>query len=216
MQDHGPVSAAEPTRDIVVLVHGVWMSGLDMSLLKHRLVACGFEVRIFTYPTIRSTLKENALRLQHFLQRLDAGRIHFVAHSLGGLLVRQLFHDFPQQKPGRVVTLGTPHGGSSVARRMGGSPYGKWLLGKSFKQGLRGDVPPWTGARKLLVIAGTVSMGVGRLVARLARPNDGTVAVKETRLDSADAHLELPVTHMGMLFSTQVARAVCDYLHAVE
>jgi pimeloyl-ACP methyl ester carboxylesterase len=200
----------------VVLIHGIWMTGLDMSLLQHRLKQCGFTPVLFSYPTIRSNLKENAANLQRFVKKLDADTVHFVAHSLGGLLLRQFFHDYPDQRPGRVVTLGTPHTGSQVARRMGSNPFGKLLLGRSFFHGLRGDVPPWQGDRELAVFAGCVSVGVGRLIQKLPKPNDGTVAVIETMLPGMTKHQVFETTHMGLLFSKEVAQATCDFLRGGE
>lgn len=201
-----------PKPETVVLVHGIWMTGLDMSLLRHRLKLCGFKPVQFSYPTVRCNLKDNAVKLQRFVQKLDADTIHFVAHSLGGLLLRQFFHDFPDQRPGRIVTLGTPHAGSLVARRMGSHPFSRILLGQSFLHGLRGDVPPWEEKRELAVYAGRVSVGVGRLIQQLPKPNDGTVAVQETMLPGMNKHQVFVTTHMGLLFSDEVAQATCDFL----
>lgn len=192
------------------------MTGLDMSLLHQRLNRCGFKVIQFSYPTIRCSLKENAAKLQRFvnsyLQTNETDKVHYVAHSLGGLLLRQFFHDFPEQRPGRVVTLGTPHAGSLVAKRMGRNPFGKVMLGKSYIHGLRGDVPKWIGDRDIAVFTGNVSMGVGRLIQTLPKPNDGTVSVAETILEGAAVHVTFPTTHMGLLFSDEVAQAVCKFL----
>ena len=207
--------------ETVVLVHGIWMTGLDMSLLHQRLKLCGFKPVQFSYPTIRSNLKENAAKLQRFVRQLEknggASTIHFVAHSLGGLLLRQFFYDYPDQRPGRVVTLGTPHAGSCVAKRMGCNPFGKMLLGKSYLHGLRGDVPLWQSKqghtqREIAVFAGRVSIGVGRVIENLPKPNDGTVAVIETHLEKMSMHRIFPTTHMGLLFSDEVAQAVCSFL----
>lgn len=189
------------------------MTGVDMSLLRHRLKQCGFNAVQFSYPTIRCNLKDNAAKLQRFVEKLEGEKIHFVAHSLGGLLVRQLLHDFPTQRPGRVVTLGTPHAGSEVAKRMGSHPFRRMLLGQSFLHGLRGDVPPWQGNREIAVFAGCVSIGVGRLIQRLPKPNDGTVAVQETVLPGMSKHQVFDTTHMGLLFSGEVAQATCDFLN---
>ena len=160
------------------------MNGMDMSLLKHRLKQCGFRPVQFSYPTVSCSLKDNAKKLQYFIQQLEktsnVDTVHFVAHSMGGLLVRQFFYDYPEQCPGRVVTLGTPHQGSQIAKRMGRNPFGKILLGESYIHGLRGDVPPWMNKRDMAVFAGTTSIGIGRLVYPISRPNDGTVAVSET------------------------------------
>jgi len=183
-----------------------------MSLLRKRLKKCGFRPVQFSYPTVRCNLEDNAARLQRYVKQLDADTVHFVAHSLGGLLLRQFFHDYPDQRPGRVVTLGTPHTGSQVAIRMGNNPFGKFLLGKSFLHGLQGGVPAWRGERELAVFAGRVSVGVGRLIQQLPKPNDGTVAVQETLLPGMTKHQVSDTTHMGLLFSSEVAKAVCEFL----
>ncbi len=210
-----------PKPETVILVHGIWMTGLDMSLLHHRLRLCGFKPIQFSYPTIRCSLKDNAAKLQRFVRHLEKNSgtrtIHFVAHSLGGLLLRQFFNDYPDQCPGRVVTLGTPHTGSLVARRMGCNPFGKILLGKSYTNGLRGDVPLWQSKqgqtkREIAVFAGRNSIGVGRLIQSLPKPNDGTVAVTETYLEGMSQHRVFSTTHMGLLFSDEVAHAVCRFL----
>lgn len=196
------------------------MNGMDMSLLSYRLKQCGFKPVQFSYPTVRYSLKDNAKKLQRFVQRFEKNShvdtVHFVAHSLGGLLLRQLFYDYPDQCPGRVVTLGTPHQGSQIARRMGRNPFGKILLGASYSHGLRGDVPPWTDKRDMAVFAGTTSIGIGRLIYSISRPNDGTVAVSETYLDDIKLHRVFASTHMGLLFSDEVAQAVCRFLHKGE
>ena len=205
-----------PKPETVVLVHGIWMTGLDMSLMRHRLKHCGFKPVQFSYPTIRCSLKDNATKLQRFVRQLEESSgptsIHFVAHSLGGMLLRQFFNDYPDQRTGRVVTLGTPHQGSQVARRMGCNPFGSMLLGKSYLNGLQGDVPPWQTKREIAVFAGQVSVGVGRLIQSLPKPNDGTVSVAETNLEGMSLHRVFPTTHMGLLISDEVAQAVCGFL----
>ena len=113
-----------------------------------------------------------------------------------------------------MVLLGTPAGGSAVARRLRGSAWTRWLVGRSVERGLLGEVPPWTGRAELGVISGDRSLGVGRLVTHLPGPNDGTVAVAETRLPGAVAHLVLHSSHMGLVFSSTVAAAVCRFLEA--
>jgi pimeloyl-ACP methyl ester carboxylesterase len=202
-----------PAPQAVVLVHGIWMPGLEMSLLAHRLRQCGFQPFLFSYPSIRCDLKRNAALLQRFLQKVEPPVVHYVAHSLGGLLLRQFFHDYPNQRPGRVVTLGTPHGGSQVARRMGRNPFGKALLGQSYKHGLRGDVPAWAAQRELGSIAGNISLGVGRVTGQLTGPNDGAVSVDETRVAGMSEHKVFHVNHSGLVFSHEVADAVCRFLH---
>jgi pimeloyl-ACP methyl ester carboxylesterase len=195
----------------VLFVHGLFMTGVDMTLLRHRVGRCGFAVRQFSYRSIRRGAPWNAARLQELLNALDAHVVHLVGHSLGGLLIRQWLHDYPDQRPGRVVTFGTPHHGSHVARRLSRCRAGRTVMGRSLPA-LLGDVPPWRGVRELGVIAGTRGIGVGWLTPGLARPHDGTVATDEARLEGMTDYVEIPVSHTAMLFSRRTARQICAFL----
>lgn len=200
------------TEETVVLVHGLYMNGMDMGLLYRRLEHAGFNTLRFSYHSLQNTPLENALALQTYVEKIHSPVIHYVCHSLGGLVIRQLFHNYPEQRPGRIVTLGTPHSISSAAQRLNQSSPGRMLLGKSIKQGLLGDVPPWRNSHEFGVIAGTLRLGLGMFIPGIPRPNDGTVAVAETRLDGMTDHITLPVSHFGMLISKTVARQSIHFL----
>ena len=100
--------------EAVVYVHGLWMSGGESLLLRRRLSReFGMDVHPFRYATASSTMTEITSRLQSFVRGLEASRLHFVGHSLGGLVIYRFLERYPKQPPGRVVFLGTP----SVASR---------------------------------------------------------------------------------------------------
>ena len=201
-------------REAVVFIHGIWMCGTEMALLRRRVTAAGYTVHQFSYPSLRASPALNAARLDAFLHDIDADLIHLVAHSLGGLVLCHLFHDFPAQRPGRVLMLGTPLRGSVVARGLARWTLTRLLLGRAVEQALLGDGPGWPGARPLGMIAGNRGMlGMGLLVAgRVPRPHDGTVAVVETDTAAVSEHLQVPYSHFGMLFARPVADAVCRFL----
>lgn len=190
------------------------MNGLEMSLLRWRLNTAGFKTLRFSYPTVSSDIAANAARLQQFLGDLDAETVHFVGHSLGGLLILRLFEDFPAQRPGRIVLLGTPFMGSATARNLARHAWGRRLLGHSLDQALLGDGPRWHGGRDLGVIAGTTPIGLGLLVGNLPRPNDGTVVVAETEGIPGAVFFTLPSSHSSLLFSAEVAQRVCRFLRS--
>jgi hypothetical protein len=77
---------------------------------------------------------------------------------------------------------------------------------------LRRRVHRWAGERDLGVIAGDLSLGLGRLVGSLEGPNDGTVLVEETALEGASDHRVLRVSHSGMLFNRNVADETAAFL----
>ncbi|HKJ77440.1 MAG TPA: alpha/beta fold hydrolase [Gammaproteobacteria bacterium] len=196
----------------MVLVHGLWMTGLEMGLLRRRLGRCGLTPYRFRYPSLGDTVAGNAARLDAFVKTLREPQVHLVGHSLGGLVIRRLFQDFPEQPPGRVVTLGTPHTGSHVARRLQRGPFGAFLVGRAAEDGLLDGLAPWPGDHELGVVAGRLALGVGWLIPGLPRPNDGTVAVAETRLAGMTDHIAVPASHMGLLVSRRAARQTCHFL----
>lgn len=200
----------------VVTVHGLYMTGHDMFVLRMRLRKAGFATAHFSYRTVKRNIEANAAELNAFLRRLDAPVVHLLGHSLGGLVIRRMLADFPEQRPGRVVTLGTPHNGSLIARYLQAAATGRWLLGRSGEGALLGGLPPWPVGRELGVIAGTVSVGASLLIPGmtrvLPRPNDGTVAVAETRLAGLTDHICLPLSHSALLFSRLAADQVVAFL----
>ncbi|MFO1350730.1 MAG: hypothetical protein U1F68_08665 [Gammaproteobacteria bacterium] len=167
---------------------------------------------LFSYPAERSTPADNASVLAEQIADIDGDVLHFVAHSLGGLVVRHLLARFGDRLPwGRTVTLGTPHQRSQVASALHGGRLG-FVLGKSVEAGLLGDVPPWPEQRDLGSIAGVYNLGLGRLVMRLSAPSDGAVSVAETMCPGMSDHICLPVSHTGMLFSAEVVEQTLAFL----
>jgi hypothetical protein len=205
-------AARQVEGELVVLVHGLYMHGLVMLPLQRRLEECGLLCRRFSYPSLRWSVARNAVRLADSLRDLESPVVHFLCHSLGGLVVRAMLLQSSWQRPGRVVTLGTPHLGSYVAKRLGSNPALAPLVGNSLVHGLDGDLPPWPPGREVATIAGDKSVGAGRVVPGLAKPNDGTVVLAETRLGPDYPHVVLNVTHTSMLFSRQVAEYACAFL----
>jgi pimeloyl-ACP methyl ester carboxylesterase len=203
-----PPGGARP----VLVVHGLWMTGVETVLLRRRLRAHGFEPVLCRYASTRESADVVLARLARRAEGCG-GPFHAIGHSLGGVLLLRLFAQRPELPLARCVLLGSPAAGSRAARRIASLPLGRSLLGPLASDGLTGGRPlPWRHRAPLGVIAGTRALGLGRLVAALPGPNDGAVAVDETRVDGVAEHLELPVSHTGMLFSATVARASAHFL----
>jgi pimeloyl-ACP methyl ester carboxylesterase len=197
----------------VVLVNGLWLGNVALALLARRLRHAGFAVRGFSYPTTRNDLRTNAGLLQRFLATVPGETVHLVGFSLGGLVIRALFQFHPDQRPGRIVLLGSPQVRSRAAEALARAPVTAWLLGRSLADLNAGRPQAWAWpARATGVIAGTLPTGLGRLVTRLPAPHDGTVAVEETGLPGAGARLTLRASHFGLLLSPTVARQVGAFL----
>ncbi|MFZ2508877.1 MAG: alpha/beta fold hydrolase [Steroidobacteraceae bacterium] len=194
-----------------MVVHGLWMNGLESIVLRNRLARAGFEPSVFRYPSTRGDIVEAGAALAAELRSFD--EVHLVGHSLGGLVILAATESGHALPAGRVVLLGSPVQGSRVARTVAHWSIGLQLMGRLAAAELtRHDTRVWRSPRELGIIAGSRSAGMGRLFAELPVPNDGTVCVDETRLAGASEHIVLDVSHMGMLVSSPVATSVAEFL----
>jgi len=201
-------------KTVIVHVHGLWFSGREAWLLRARLArALNAEERAFAYRSVGNTISANSAALKECLATISCDALHLVGHSLGGVVIMDLFRNAPPLAPGRILLLGSPLQGSEAARSLHRLPFGKALLGLGVaEQVLHAPPRRWDGARDLGIIAGRAPFGVGRLVTRFKGANDGTILVAETRLEGASDHLVLPVTHTGLLWSREVARQGASFL----
>jgi len=205
-------------RETVVLVHGLYVHGLWMRLLEYWLEQSGYQTMNYSYPTMTRSPAENAddlqiqlADLQIQLAHVNTPIVHFLAHSMGGLVVRHLFHNYPKQRPGRVVTMGTPHQGSYGARVMQSIGLG-FCVGRGLENGLLGDAPAWVAPNHLGSIAGTLNVGFGLLFPGMPEPSDGMIAVVETQLPGMADHICLPVSHMQMLVDPTAVSQACWWI----
>jgi pimeloyl-ACP methyl ester carboxylesterase len=195
----------------VVLVHGLWFRRWALAYLARRLRKAGFRTKGFNYATTTQDLGRQVEKLYRFASMPDGAMPHFVGHSMGGLLTLQLLDRHPQTPSGRIVLLGSPIRGSSVARQISAWPGGRSLLGEAENTLVEG-IRSWPLRREIGMIAGSRALGLGVLAGGARSHGDGTVLAEESRHDALDDRIELPVTHTGMLFSAEVARQVASFL----
>lgn len=188
------------------------MNGIETLLLRERLVGAGFAPSAFRYPSTRASLEKVTDALAKRL-RSFRGTVHLVAHSLGGLIAFETLASERDLPPGRAVLLGSPVQGSRAARAVASWSLGSQLLGElAVAQLTHAHGRRWELPREIGLIAGSRSAGLGRVFVDLPQPNDGTVAVDETRMPGATAHCVLDVSHIGMLFSAEVAKSTVRFL----
>lgn len=200
-------------REHVVCIHGIWMLGAEMGLLRRRLRLAGFSASQFHYPSLSQSPASNARALAAYVAARPEPVVHLVAHSLGGMLVVEAMQQGEMALRGRVVLLGSPVRGSQVARHTGKNRWLRWSLGKAADLLAAEHAPAWRSEASLGVIAGTHSVGLGKLLSPLDSPNDGTVAVAETEIAGA-VRRNLPVTHMGLVFNPAVAEETVCFLRS--
>ncbi|MCH7853744.1 MAG: alpha/beta hydrolase [Proteobacteria bacterium] len=210
------------TRETVVFVHGIWMPAAEMWLLKRHLQReHGFDGRLFSYPSVRSTLDDNARKLADCVLGCGISTVHLVGHSLGGVVALRALATVADMPPGRVVCLGSPLHGSRAARHLSERNWGRRILGHSLAAGvIKEAASTWAGdvvaKREIGGIAGTVSVGLGKFFTTFDGENDGTVAVAETRLPGLRDHICVPSNHTGLVFSKEAAEQTAAFLKRGE
>jgi pimeloyl-ACP methyl ester carboxylesterase len=197
--------------DEIILVHGLWFGRMALSPLGRRLSGMGFSVRNFKYSATSNCLDAHARELHRFARQKNVRRQHFLGHSLGGLVILRMLSEAGVQSPGRVVLLGSPLGGSTVVRKAGKLPGTSWLFGQ-IRSTLEQGFSSGSIQHEIGMIAGSRSLGLGLLVGGTDGPGDGTVGLHEARMDHMKQRLVLPVTHTGMLYSSDVARQSAAFL----
>ena len=205
------------SREQLIFVHGLWLTGIESLWLRRRLAAHhGYGVEVFTYGTRSESLTSVLSRLHARVMASDA-TVHLLGHSLGGRVVLRYLREqvtaHPSSPVGRAVLLGSPVGGSAAARSLAEFRLGRAIIGEVALQQLLANAASDTALpREVGVLAGRLPLGLGGLLARFKGPHDGVVAVSETVLPSAKDQLVLPVSHTGMLLSATVADAVAHFL----
>ncbi len=176
---------------------------------------------LFSYQSVRGTLDENAAALASFIHEQGLTGVHIIGHSLGGVVALRMLANDATAVPGRVVCLGSPLCGSRAADVLSRQDWAEAILGRSLTEGVINKAAnEWASHvcehREIGIIAGTVPLGFGQLVADFDEPNDGTIAVSETRLEGATDHLVMEVSHKGMLVSNDVTDQAAAFLRRGE
>jgi pimeloyl-ACP methyl ester carboxylesterase len=194
----------------VILVHGLWVPAAVMTPLAARLGAVGFRCHLFSYFGRARTLQAHAARLARFARGI--GPAHYVGHSLGGLVLLETLQQHRELRAGHVVLLATPARGNFAGRRLGRHAWGRWFLGATRALWSEERAVRWARPEPLGVIAGTLPMGLGRLLGALPGANDGVVRLEETEVEGMRERIVLRVGHSAMLLSARVAAQVAAFL----
>ena len=189
--------------DVVVLVHGLGGSRIDMWPISSRLKRLGYEVRNWGYRSLGNRVETHARRLGKELSLLDGkmsdGQLHLVTHSMGGIIARTMFADFEFKNLGRVVMLAPPHRGSHMARKL--TPLVGWLT-PSLEQ-LSDSADSFVNQ-----LPSNPGLPVGIIAARY----DTVVRLEATHLPDESDHLIMPCLHSMLLFRRDVAAQIRHFL----
>jgi alpha-beta hydrolase superfamily lysophospholipase len=204
-------------KEIVVLLHGLGRTPLSMTALWLAARRRGYQVINWHYRSTSGSIADHAQALtRDVLPRLaSAPRVHFVTHSLGGIIVRQFLSTNALPNLGRVVMLAPPNGGSEVADVLQRSVLLTRCVVPAGELGTSPESVPCAlpaATFPLGVIAGSRSHI--RLFSRWMNdvPNDGVVAVERTKLAGMTDFIVLHRTHTLLPWAPDVLAQVFRFL----
>ena len=210
----------ESKNECVVLLHGLMRTSMSMELLGWWLEERGYVIANIDYPSREHRIEDLATMavgkgIETCNQAGDVDAIHFVTHSLGGILVRQYFSENQIDNMGRVVMLGPPNQGSVAADEMRDVPGFDWINGPAGLQLGKGEesVPLKLGPPdfEFAVIAGNQTIDPVTS-AVLEDPDDGRVSVSDTRLEGMKDFRVVNASHAFIMQKTQVFLLVEEFL----
>ncbi len=192
----------------VVVLHGLYMSGLVMQPLCRRLNKQGYATLNLSYNTLSPDMDTICDQIDAFI---DAEPTAFVCHSMGGLIARRYLERDSTQSHwvDPVITLGTPHKGSSLAQEISNSKL-KGLLKNSIDY-LLADNRHWPFNARLYSIAGDLPVGLMPLLSPESK-SDGTVLIDETRVTGMHEHKVFPLSHTSLIYSRRVIAYILEVL----
>jgi pimeloyl-ACP methyl ester carboxylesterase len=202
----------------VIVVHGLGRTPASMAILVSRLRNAGFRVISFGYPSTSESMEALIDRLQTEVAECcgdESETVHFVTHSLGGVLVRSYLYKQPEAHRGRVVMLSPPSQGSEIVDAFADSPLLRSFLGPVGAQ-LGTDsssIPSQLGQIRfrLGIIAGDRSLNpIGSWL--IPGPDDGKVGVDRAKVEGAADFMVVPATHTFIMNRRDVAEEVVRFL----
>lgn len=205
--------------DCVVLLHGLNRSYRAMSKMAVGLQDAGFTTANVDYPSQTATVEDLApLAINEGLEKCretDAVKIHFVTHSIGGILLRYAHNQSPIPELGRVVMLAPPNNGSEIVDVTRDWPTFELFSGEAGLQ-LGTDensIPSQLGPVdfELGIVAGTGTINP-ILSAILPEPNDGKVSVESTKVSGMDDFLLVGNSHRYIVSSDKVIQNTTAFL----
>ena len=195
-----PQPQPEPKNETVVLFHGLARSSRSMDKMARELENEGYRVLNMDYPSTSAPIEKLAEQVFHTLepQIENEQTVHFVTHSLGGIILRQYLEEHELPNLGRVVMLAPPSRGSEVTDKLGNIFLYQWINGPAGNQlgtgtnshPLRLKAPDF----ELGIIAGdrTINPILSMLI---PGPDDGKVALARVKPAVYSDYIKLHTTH---------------------
>ena len=201
-----------------MLLHGLGRTAKSMEYMQTRLSAAGYIVFNYDYESRKKEIDSLVLDLQDFLESCclqEDTTLHFVTHSLGGILVRALIATNRPGNLGRVVMLSPPNKGSEAADFIKNFGLSEYILGPAaLELGTDPDSYPnrlGPADFELGIITGNRTIDpISSLI--IPGEDDGKVAIEKTKLEGMQDFLVVPVSHAYIMQEPAVVDQVIYFL----
>ena len=206
--------------ECVVLLHGMGRTQNSMGKIEERLQEKGYRVRNESYPSTTDSVFELAEStvgdgVQYCAQH-NALKLHFVTHSLGGILVRVYLQNNTIEQLGRIVMLAPPNQGSEVADLLKDYSVYDMAMGPAGQAlGTADDSLP----NQLKPIAGEIGVIAGNFSSDpwfsplIPGEDDGKVSVERTKLAEMQDFLVADSGHTFIMRNDEVIDQIVLFLH---
>jgi pimeloyl-ACP methyl ester carboxylesterase len=204
-------------QELVILLHGIKDKPYMMWKLENNLEKAGYSVLNLHYPSVEAGM-DSILNLLH--TRIDSlddiyARIHFVTHSLGGIVVRAYLSEYDNQDFKSMVMIAPPNKGAIMAERFEDFFLYKWMYGETGQKLGKDSSDYWQQFPPpdipFGIIAGGLKNGAG-FNPLIPGDDDGTVGVAETRIKGARDFIVLTGLHTSLLWQDSTIEQVLYFL----
>ena len=204
-------------KEVVVLLHGLARSPQSMTKIERALEKEGYEVLNIGYPSRKFSIEKlsEIVRDEIFKNLKDVERIHFVTHSMGGIIVRYMQQRFPIDNIGKVVMLSPPNHGSEVVDKLGRLKLFKCINGPAGSQlgtsegslllqldAVDFELGVITGDRSINWILSCMIPGI----------DDGKVSIESAKVEGMKDFKIVHATHPFIMKNRQVIDDICEFL----